>query len=432
MSDQNPRKSVSGRSVAVKALGKILTSGDQLEASLLFDPDFKSLEPRDRAFARLLLTTALRHLGQIDFVLKDYLARNPPPFVMNAMRIASGQILVLGNADHAAVGEMVGLVKSHRNYPKFSGLVNAILRRVSQEGRAKMATIAPRENIPAWIYKSWERNFGRAAARLMSQEYLKTPPLDITVKSDPHGWAEKLGGTVIFGNTVRLNNAGRVTELEGFNRGEWWVQDLSSTLPVTAIQDVLGDINGLSVLDMCAAPGGKTLQLAHAGAKVTAIDRSSKRLELLNDNLRRTKLDVSVIEADALTWTDGDQSYDVVLLDAPCSATGTFRRHPDVLRSKSQEQMAKLTKLQRSLILSAVKKLRPGGLLVYCTCSLQVEEGEEQKDWFLHKQNDFEVIRFSDEKWREFGNSGGHLQIREKGGLDGFFIALFRQKSDSA
>ena len=434
MTDIKTPKNTDSRSLAVRALGRILSDEEQLEVSLSSDSVFNRLEPRDRAFARLLVATTLRRLGQIDSVLNKYVKQTPPSYVQNALRIGAAQLLFIGTASHAAVGETVALVKSHKSYVKFSGLANAVLRKISREGKAKLAQTAPRDNIPVWIYRSWENNFDRSAARQMALEYVKIPPLDISVRSDPQKWAETLGGEVIFGNTVRLTKAGQITELPGYKSGDWWVQDVSATLPVIAIADNLDDLDGKTVLDMCAAPGGKTLQLASKGAVVTALDKSAKRLDILRSNLERTNLSAQVVQGDALTWDEDGENFDIVLLDAPCSATGTFRRHPDVLHNKSQKQMGQLIKLQRELLLSAVKKLRPGGLLMYCTCSLQVEEGEEQIDWFLQKQSDFEVIRFSDEKWREFGNSGGHLrllphQIREKGGLDGFFLSLLRQKT---
>ena len=419
----------SSRAVAVRALKRIVTLGELLEETLSNDRDFSRLEPRDRAFARLLVSTSLRYKGQIDKVLDSFVNRKPPEFVYNVLRIGAAQVLILDTADHAAVGESVELVKAHKNLYKFSGLVNAVLRKLTRSGKAEMAKSAPRDNIPNWIYRNWERNFGRNDARQMALEYLKTPPLDLTVKSDPGGWAEKLGGEVIFGQTVRLTNAGRIPDLPGFGEGAWWVQDVSSTLPVAA----MGDIAGKRILDMCAAPGGKTLQMANAGANVTALDKSAGRLSLLRENLARTSLSADLIETDANKWDNKGELFDIVLLDAPCSATGTFRRHPDVLHNKSEGQLGQLVKLQRQLLLSAVEKLHPEGVLVYCTCSLQVEEGEQQIDYFLQEKKDFEVIRFSDEKWREFGNSGGHLrllphQIREKGGLDGFFITRFSRK----
>ncbi len=430
MSAPKTSEKSTSRLVAIRALNQILAKGEQLESSLSNDPYFNQLESRDRAFARLLVSTTLRRLGQVDAVLEKFVKRTPPSFVQNAIRIGATQLLFLGTADHAAVDETVDVIKNHRKYVKFSGLANAVLRRVTGEGRKVLVSTTPRDNIPKWIYRSWEKSFDRAAARQMALEYVKVPPLDITVKSDPAEWAEKLGGEVVFGNTVRLSKAGQVQKLPGFDDGDWWVQDLSASLPVLA----LGDVSGKKVLDMCAAPGGKTLQLAASGADVTALDKSGRRLGILRENLERTGLSAIVEEADASSWDGEGETFDIVLLDAPCSATGTFRRHPDVLHNKDFKQLASLVKLQRELLFSAAEKLRPGGFLMYCTCSLQVEEGEEQMEWFLREKSDFEVIRFSDEKWREFGNSSGYLRLlphqkREKGGLDGFFLALLRRRT---
>ncbi len=429
MSPKNTDKKIDSRTITVRALGRILTSGEQLEATLSTDKHYRELETRDRGFVRLLVSSYFRQKGQIDGVLNGFLSRMPPDFVLNALRIGAVQLLILGTADHAAVGETVGLLKSHKKYYKFSGLANAVLRKIAREGRSIMGNIPPRENIPTWIYRSWERAYGRSAARQLALQYQQIPPLDICVKRDPELWAERFDGQVMYGNCVRLPKAGQIKELDGFDEGDWWVQDLSSTLPV----QLLGDVSGLKVLDMCAAPGGKTLQLASQGAIVTAMDRSAERLDLLKENLGRTGLSADIIAADATNWPENDSQYDIVLLDAPCSATGTFRRHPDVLYAKTKKQMEQLQKLQRKLLISAARKLRPGGQLVYCTCSLQVEEGEEQIDRFLQKNTDFDVIRVSDEKWHDFGTLSGHLrllphQFRENGGLDGFFIARLRQK----
>lgn len=428
--NENTQK-LDSRTIAVRALGRILAEGEQLEATLSADSNYNKLDPRDRAFVRLLVTSVFRHKAQIDGVLRGFLSRLPPDYVMNTLRIGSAQLLVLGTADHAAVGETVGLLKAHKQYAAFSGLANAVLRKVANTGRAKMGNIAPRENIPSWIYKSWERNFGKSAARQIALEYQKIPPLDITVKSDPHGWAERLGGEVLFGNSIRLTKAGQVSELEGYKDGDWWVQDLSSSLPV----QLLGDVKGLKVLDMCAAPGGKTMQLAAKGADVTALDRSASRLRILKTNLERTGSKAEIVEADAANWPEGNGAFDIVLVDAPCSATGTLRRHPDVLYAKTKNQMEQLQRLQRNLLVSAVEKLRPGGFLVYCTCSLQVEEGEEQIDRFLQKKSDFDVVPVSHEEWQDFGTKSGYLrllphQMRENGGLDGFFVAVLRQKTE--
>ena len=430
MSNNKTAIRYSSRALSLRALERIFQSGEQLETALSGDFAFAKMESRDRAFARLLVSTVCRYRGQIDRVLNGFLKRTPKSSVMNALRLGAAQILVLKTPAHASVGETVDLVKSDRDMAGMSGLVNAVLRRVVKEGPAQFAKSAPRENIPAWIYKQWENDFGRASARQMALQFLKIPPLDISVKNDIDHWTEQLQGEKLFGQTIRLNEAGSIRSLPGYEEGAWWVQDLSSALPV----QFLGDIQDKTVLDMCAAPGGKTLQLAAAGANVTAIDISAIRLERVKENLDRTDLSARIICGDA---TDPDlisEKFDIVLLDAPCSATGTFRRHPDVLHSKDPRQVSQLQKLQKELLTTGLTHLSPNGILVYCTCSLQTSEGEGQMDWLLKNNPDLEVIRPKEEFWQDSVTENGFLrllphQIREKGGLDGFFIAILRQKT---
>ncbi len=431
MTHENSPSTGQSRQIAVRALGRILIGQEQLEIAISDQADFAGADPRDRAFARLLVTSVLRHKGAIDRILKERVQREPPLFVQNALRIGLAQIFVLETPGHAAVGETVDLVKKHKKYSKMSGLVNGVLRQVIRDGRSSFASTAPRDNIPSNFYKKWSNAYGAGAARQMALEFMKVPPLDLSVKGDAAEWAEKLGGEAIYGQTVRLPKAGQIRSLPGYEAGDWWVQDLASSLPV----QLLGDVKGLSVLDMCAAPGGKTLQLAHGGAKVTAIDRAVRRLDMLKLNLERTNLEAEIVEADAAHWNSGDQKFDIVLLDAPCSATGTYRRHPDVLYAKTPKQIGELIKLQRRLLVSAVEKLRVGGVLVYCTCSLEVEESEDQVRDFLHRNKDFDVIRVEDEKWKKAVTEDGFLrllphQMREIGGLDGFFVAKLNKKTE--
>jgi len=428
--NETSERPINTRHMAVKALGRILNDGEQLEASITSDPLYRRLETRDRAFIRLLVSSVFRHKGQIDKILGGYLKHEPPAFVLNALRLGAAQTLVLKTSDHAAVGEMVQVVKQHKNYTKFSGLVNAVLRKITQEGPAKMISMAPRENIPPWIYKSWEKAYGAGAARAMALQFMKLPPLDITVKSDPNGWAEKLGGEVIYGQTVRLPKAGQLSSLPGYDSGDWWVQDLASSLPVQILEAQKGDLSGLRVLDMCAAPGGKTMQFAAAGAKVTSLDRSEGRLKTLRANLERTGLEANIVVADGIQWENDGNPFDIVLLDAPCSATGTYRRHPDVLYAKSPKQIAELQKVQKNLLTAASRHIRAGGDLIYCTCSLQFEEGEQQADNFLRRKSEFSVIRPKNEFWAENATKNGYFRVlppflREKGGIDGFFFAYF-------
>jgi len=388
------RKPVTPRLIAVKALGRIFGLQEQLETAISDQPQYSGLEIRDRAFARLLVSSVIRQKGQIDQVLRGFVKRPPPDFVHNALRVGAAQLLVLGTSDHAAVGETVDLVKNHKKYYKFSGLVNAVLRKVAGEGAKKMAAIAPRENIPSWIYKSWEKAYGRNAARAMALQFMRPPPLDITVKSDPEGWAEKLGGEVLHGHTVRLPKAGQIQSLEGYEDGEWWVQDVASSLPV-------------------------------------ALDKSERRLEILKQNLERTGLKAEIVQADGTSWVSETDKFDIILLDAPCSATGTYRRHPDVLYAKTRPQIEKLQTLQQSLLRAATENLAPGGRLLYATCSLQPVEGEVQIADFVRHNPGYTVTPAKVENWGESLTKEGYLRIlphlkREKGGVDGFFFAILQ------
>ncbi len=418
---------LSARQVAVQAIHFVMQDGVQLEVALDQQDDFHKLDSRDRAFARLLVSTLFRRFGQIDKVVAPFLTRKPPAFVLSVLRLGAVQILILKTPVHAAVDESVNLVKSKKKYVAFAGLVNAVLRKVAGEGKKAFALTTPQDNLPRWIARSWEKAYGKNEMRRMARQLIEVPPLDLTVKADPQAWAEKLSAQVIFGQTIRLKRAQNITELEGFEAGEWWVQDASSALPVR----LLGDIKDKKILDMCAAPGGKALQLAAGGAKVTALDKSELRLKRVAENLSRTDLSADLHCADALDWGEPDQSFDIVLLDAPCSATGTFRRHPDVLFSKSYDDVGKLSGLQDRLLSRALEWVKPGGIILYCTCSLQKQEGEDRVNKFLSKHENvvLDPIHHDDVPGLpEQAISGGMLQIlphflASDGGVDGFFAA---------
>ena len=421
------------RLCAARAVQHVLRDQEQLEVALSRQSDYTTLEPRDRAFARLIAATVFRRMGQIDAALKPYLKQKPGPFPHAILRCGAAQILFLKTAPHAAVGESVALLKRSSKTRAYSGMVNAVLRRVVDDGMKHAVKVPPRANLPGWVRGTWESAYGRADMGRMAMQLTKEPPLDITVKSDAAGWAERLGGQVLAPHSVRLPSAGHVPSLEGFDAGEWWVQDLAASLPVVS----LGDISGLTVLDMCAAPGGKTLQLASSGAIVTAIDRSEERLERVTENLHRTKLNAEIVASDAIEWGEEDtRQFDIVVLDAPCSATGTFRRHPDVLYNKTPKDVGSLVRLQRRLFEVALRKIKPGGRIIYCTCSLQYEEGEAQLKKFLSENGTLELassvdIDIFDEGYNPFEN--GYLRLLphvlgEKGGADGFFSAIVKHK----
>jgi len=426
----------SARLVAAHALVGVLNKQLQLEAALSKQEAHSQLSGRDRAFARLIAATTLRRMGQIDGALRPFLKQLPPALVHNLIRTGVAQMLFLDTPPHAAVGETVAVLKMRANTKGFAGMANAILRRVSERGAVLSAAVAPQENIPSWLRKSWERMYGRSEMRRMTKQLLLDPPLDISVKEDPESWAERLGGTLLPTGTIRLKDIGDVTALLGFDEGAWWVQDIAASIPVK----IAGEIKGKSVLDVCAAPGGKTLQLAAGGAHVTALDRSEQRLARVSENLKRAQLEAKIVVSDALEFIpeeiDGaEQAYDIVLLDAPCSATGTYRRHPDVIYNKSHNDIRALVKIQDALLKRAAQWVKPGGTLIYCTCSLQIEEGEERAEKFLQIMPEFRLIPVSDKIQSEMPgciSSEGYFRSRphvlaEFGGMDGFFSVTFER-----
>jgi len=275
----------------------------------------------------------------------------------------------------------VDQARRDRGARRFAALVNAVLRRVAAASSEILAEQdAARLNTPDWLWDRWAANYGDDAARAIAAQHMLEPPLDLSVKADPEGWAHRLGGVALPTGSVRLAGRGRIEALEGYSEGGWWVQDAAAALPAR----VLGNIAGQRVADLCAAPGGKTAQLAQAGAKVTAVDQSPKRLKRLRENLSRLGLEAEAVAADATSWQPS-VLFDAVLLDAPCTATGTIRRHPDIAHLKRPADLEKLAALQTRLLDNAVTLLRPGGCLVYCTCSLEPEEGISQIEQMLEK-----------------------------------------------
>lgn len=341
-----------------------------------------ALDDRDRALTRKLVATVLRRLGTLRHVLNAVLERGCPedaPRVEMILLVGAVQILWLEVPDHAAVDLAVRLAQADRRAGRYAGLVNAVLRRIAREGAALTGS-AENRDTPGWLMARWGRAYGRARAKAIAQAHQYEPPLDLTVKQDAEGWAVRLRGRVLPTGTVRLIAHGPVGRLPGYAEGAWWVQDAAAALPAR----LLGDVRGFAIADLCAAPGGKTAQLAWAGAAVTAFDRSPARLARLKENLARLGLAAEIVGADVLEWQGGP--FDAVLVDAPCSSTGTIRRHPDIAHLKREEDLAALTKLQAALIDRAVALVRPGGTIVYCSCSLEPEEGEEQVGALLARE----------------------------------------------
>jgi 16S rRNA (cytosine967-C5)-methyltransferase len=362
------------RLLAADILDGVLRQHRALDDILESSKALTGLAERDRAMVRALVGVVLRRLGTLRCVLAMFLERGLPvqaPRVEIALLLGGAQILFLNVPDHAAVDLAVRVAQADRRAAPFAGLVNAVLRRLTREGAERLATLDPSAlDAPAWLMARWTTAYGDATARAIVTANSQEPALDVTVKKDPEFWAAKLGGRVLTTGSVRLVAPGAVGALPGFAEGAWWVQDAAAALPVR----LFGDIRGRRVADLCAAPGGKTAQLIVAGAKATAVDRAPARLRRLRENLARLALEAEVVCADIEEWTA--EPFDAVLLDAPCSSTGTIRRHPDVAWLKDADDIAKLSLLQRRLLDRAVALTKPGGTLVYCTCSLEAEENE--------------------------------------------------------
>lgn len=369
---------LASRRIAAEILEGVLRRGrsldDQLDGGGAHS-GLASLPERDRALTRRLVATVLRRLGTLRHLLGLYLERGIPkdsPRVETALLLGGAQILWLDVPDHAAVDLSVRLVQADRRDAGYAGLVNAVLRRIAKNAAQQLRgkdTVAL--DTPDWLMTRWQRAYGAELAHAIAAANGQEPALDVTVKSDPAPWASALGGAVLPTGSVRAIVHGPVPRLPGYADGAWWVQDAAAALPA----QLLGDVTGKSIADLCAAPGGKTAQLAAAGARVTAVDRSAPRLERLKQNLARLGLTADTVAADVTEWRA--EPFDAVLLDAPCSATGTIRRHPDIPWLKRESDIATLAALQRRLLARAVELTKPGGLIVYCTCSLEPDEGVE-------------------------------------------------------
>ncbi len=426
---------LAARAVALDLLRDVLRKSVPLDDAFDAHPGLAGMEARDRGFVRLLVATVLRRLGQIDAAVEASLTRPgaPKATVLDLLRLGAAQLLFLGTPAHAAVDTAVTLA-AERGAAPYKGLVNAVLRRLAREGQAIIAgQDAGRLNTPDWLWLAWRHAYGTARTRAIVEAHLHEAPLDITVRDDPAGWAERLEAALLPTGTLRRPPGGAVADLPGFAEGAWWVQDLAASLPAK----VMGDVAGRRVYDLCAAPGGKTAQLCARGASVVAIDRSARRLERVGENLARLHLTAEVVAADAATWIPDEGPADAVLLDAPCTATGAIRRHPDVQRLKTPDDVAKLARAQGRLLARAVDLVKPGGLVVYCTCSLQPEEGEAQIDRLLAADDRVERMPVTADELDGLAepiNGRGEIRtlpgmLAERGGIDGFFVARLRRRA---
>jgi 16S rRNA (cytosine967-C5)-methyltransferase len=403
-------------------------------------PKAVALAPRDRAFARVLATTVLRRQGELEHALSTFLERPLPKeagYVRAILLTGAAQLICLGTPPHAAVDMAVEATRRVRGGARFANLTNAILRRVAKDGAALLQDKDRAAlNVPDWLRQRWRAAYGEDLSRRIAQASLREAALDVSLKpgADTAFWAARLGGRVLPTGSIRLIPQGRIEDMPDYAGGAWWVQDAAAAL----VARVAGEVAGRTVADVCAAPGGKTAGLAAAGATVTAVDVSPKRLDRLRANLQRLGLSAEVVAADAASWAP-ERTFDAVLLDAPCTATGTIRRHPDILRLKRPEDVDRMASLQRTLLTNASRLVRPGGILIYSTCSLEPEEGEHQIAAFLGSRPDFTRVPIAatelsaEPSWvtaaGDLRTLPCHLQLEspELSGIDGFYVARLQR-----
>jgi 16S rRNA (cytosine967-C5)-methyltransferase len=442
LSEGAHKPGLDARLAAAKLLGAVIDRKTSLDGMLDKDggnPAYRALLDADRALVRAIVNSALRHLPQIEAILSSLLQTPLPEgaralqFVLN---VAAAQILYLDIPDHAAVDLAVEQASRDPRNKRFASLVNAVLRRLVREKDEQLAFVAAHvPPIPEWFFQRLTAVYGRDEARKIADAQLHPAAIDVTVKSDPALWAERLNGIVLPTGSVRLQSfQGSLPELPGFDEGEWWVQDAAAAIPAR----LFGDVKGMRIADLCAAPGGKTAQLILAGASVTALDQSATRLKRLNSNLDRLKFKAETVLANAAHWQP-DDLFDAVLLDAPCSSTGTTRRHPDVLWTKGPDDIRKLAQVQDNLLRHALTLVKPGGLVVFSNCSLDPSEGEDLVAHLLSEINSVERVPIHPQTWPglenaitslgEFRTTPAMLESvgTVAGGMDGFFASVLRR-----
>jgi 16S rRNA (cytosine967-C5)-methyltransferase len=431
-----PDQAVQGLAARQAALDvlSLVRAGASLDDALQKCRSFEALAGSDRSFARALASTVLRRQGTLDALIGAYIERPLPKRaarIVDILRLAAAQSALMDAPDHAVVDTAVALAKAYRETAGYAGLVNAVARKIARTGRAAADKLPERIDTPGWLWRAWERAYGPQTARAIAAAHRAEPPLDLTLKrpAEAPSFAETLGAIVLPSGGLRLQGKASVTELPGFAEGAWWVQDAAASLPAR----LFGDLAGKLVFDLCAAPGGKTLQLAAAGARVVAVDLKGERLKLVAENLRRTGLSAETVKADVLSWKP-EEKADAILLDAPCTATGTIRRHPDILWSKSEDDVAALARMQAQMIDRAAMLLKDGGIVVYATCSLQPEEGERQIEAALARHPRLRREAVTAEEIGGLGEAvtrAGDLRTlpsfwADRGGMDGFFAARLR------
>ena len=425
---------LASRQAAVAILSQVLRRKRPLDQAAAEILAASSLAPRDWGFARAIAAASLRRFGQLEALIRAFVPKTPPPHkagpTLEILIAGAAELLFLNVPAHAAVDAANKLAQSDLKAVHFKALINAVLRRVSIEGPSLLAQQdAAALNVPDWLFERWIANYGEARARLIADAHLPIPPLDLTLKASDDPYTDFSGAAHQAPGRVRLKDAGKIENLPGFQEGRWWVQDFAASLPAT----LLGDVAGRTIIDLCAAPGGKTLQLASAGARVISVDAVPERLALIRDNLARTKLSAELIAADARDWRPEAPSP-FVLLDAPCTATGTIRRHPDLPWLKSAADLVNAESLQSELLDAAGAMTAAGGTLVYAVCSLEPEEGFEQVESFLRRRTDFVRSELGPDAAVDpsFITPKGDLTTlpfyrADKGGMDGFYAARLKR-----
>lgn len=428
--DRYPEVGVQARMVAGILLNAALEKRTGLDDELAKSPA-RELSPADRGFARACAMGALRRLGEIDQILGRRLKTMPGLPTMTILRIAVAQMLVLDTPAFAAVSTAVKLAERDNKTRPYKNLINAVLRGIDRDG---FGETKPEANLPDWLGARWQATYGDEAFAGLALATRFEPATDLTLapSADSEVLAEALDAVVLPGGTLRTELRGDVANWPHFEDGNWWIQDAAAAIPARLLDVKAGE----TALDLCAAPGGKTMQLAAAGATVVALDRSASRLKRLKENFARTGLTAEVVAIPAEDWEDTRQ-FDAVLLDAPCSATGTYRRNPEALRAVRPADIAKLADVQHRLLDVAADKVKPGGRLVYCVCSLEREEGETQMLAFLRRNSAFKTVAADPAKVgapQEALTKEGWLRVlpgqwADRGSLDGFFIALLEREA---
>ena len=381
-----------------------------------------------RSETKFILSALCRKLFEIDNIIDQLTDKNISPrniMVRNCIRIALIELIDLDRPAYAVINSWVEIAKNKKRLMHFSKLINAVLRKFLKDNTK--SNLIVEKKVPGWLWNSWSNTYGKIEASKIIEASLTEPPLDISYVDQENNFLQ-LQNTLP--GSFRLKNPGKINEIEGFKEGRWWVQDVGATIPV----NILGDINNKEVLDLCSAPGGKTMQLLAKGANVTSIEISKKRIGTMQENFQRTQLKPKIICADILKWTS-DKKYDFILLDAPCSATGTIRKNPDLIHIKEQHDLKQNIQLQKLLLQRAISFLSSTGVLVYCVCSLEIEEGEDQIEAFLAENNAISLMPIDDKEFPEykhFINPRGYLRtlphLQVDGGIDGFFISKLYKK----